>query len=176
MKNLNFFSKIILSISLASGALWLGSYTTKLFAFFNLFETNQSNLLILKSNLINVDLKPLIYELMPVISLSLISYLVFLLFSFLFLLISKINLKENGWLFISLMIVIICLPFEFALSLKDYKLLRMIFDNYQNVPEMIELIKTRITMLSSFPIISLVLHYSIFFLFVFKPLTKKNKQ
>lgn len=174
MKNLTLISKIFLTIALASGALWLGSYTTKLFALYNLFELDQSNILILKTNLTNVDLKPVLFEFLPVLSLSLVSYVVFLAFSIMFLLFSKISLKNNGWLFISLMIVIICLPFEIVLSLKDFKIINMILNNSDNVNEMIEIIKSRITIFSSFPIVSLILHYSIFFLFVFKPLTKKN--
>jgi hypothetical protein len=174
MKNLTPISKIFLTIALASGALWLGSYTTKLFALYNLFELDQSNLLVLKTNLTNVDLKPVLFELLPVLSVSLVSYVLFLAFSIMFLLFSKIGLKNNGWLFISLMIVIVCLPFEIVLSLKDFKIIDMILSNSDNVNEMIEIIKSRITIFSSFPIVSLILNYSIFFLFVFKPLTKKN--
>ena len=72
------------------------------------------------------------------------------------------------------MIVIICLPFEIVLSLKDYNIINMILSNSDSVNEMIEIIKSRITIFSSFPIVSLILHYSIFVLFVFKPLTKSN--
>jgi len=174
MKNLTLISKVSLTIALASGALWLGSYTTKLFALYHLFDLDQSNILVLKSNLTNVDLKPVLFELLPVLSLSLVSYLVFLAFSIMFLLLSKISLKNNGWLFISLMIVIIFLPFEIILSIKDFKIINMILSNSDNVNEMIEIIKSRITIFSSFPIVSLILHYSIFFLFVFKPLTRKS--
>lgn len=174
MKNLTLISKIFLTAALASGALWLGSYTTKLFAFYHLFELDQFNSLALKSNLTNVDLKPVLFELLPVLSLSLLSYALFLVFSIMFLLFSKISFKNNGWLFISVMIVIICLPFEIVLSLKDFEIVNMILNNSVNVNEMIEIIKSRITIFSSFPIVSLILHYSIFVLFVFKPLTKKN--
>lgn len=172
MKNFSLVSKILLSITLASGALWLGSYTTKLFSLYHLFELDSSNLLVLKSSLQNIELKPVIFELLPVLSISLISYLIFVVFAILFLFVSKISLKENGWLFISLMIVISCLPFEIILSIKDYKIITMILNNYNNTNEMIEIIKSRISMLSSFPIVSLILHYSIFIFFVFKPLTK----
>lgn len=174
MKSLTLISKIFLVIALGSGALWLGSYTTKMFALFHLFELDQANVLLLKSTLTNVDLKPVLFELLPVLSLSLVSYVVFLMFSILFLLFSKISLKNNGWLFISLMVVIICLPFEIVLSLKDFNIINMILNNSDNVNEMLEIIKSRITIFSSFPIVSLILHYSIFVLFVFKPLTKKN--
>lgn len=174
MKNLTLISKILLTIALASGTLWLGSYTTKLFELYHLFEVDQTNVLVLKSNLKNVDLRPVLFELLPVLSFSLVSYAFFIVFSTLFLLSSKISLKNNGWLFISLMIVIICLPFEIVLSLKDYKIINMILSNQDSVNEMIEIIKSRITIFSPFPIVSLILHYSIFVLFVFKPLTKKN--
>ncbi|WP_337865569.1 hypothetical protein [Ignavibacterium sp.] len=175
MKNFTLISKILLSITLASGTLWLGSYTTKLISLYHLFELDASNILTLKSNLQNVDLKPVIFELLPVLSISLISYLIFVVFAILILFVLKISLKENGWLFVSLMIVITCLPFEIILSLKDYKIITMIINDYNNTNEIIEIIKSRITMLSSFPLVSLILHYSIFILFVFKPLTKKSK-
>lgn len=174
MLRLSFISKIFLTVALASGTLWLGSYTVKLFGIYNFFDLDQNNSLILKSALTEVDLKPVIFELLPVLSISLISYLVFIVFSAAFLFLSKISLKANGWLFISLMIVLICLPFEVFLSLKDYKIINLIMSNSNNSQEMIEIFKSRITELSSFPIVSIILHYSIFILLVFKPLTKKN--
>lgn len=174
MKPLSLISKILLAFTLASGALWLGSYTVKIFSFFNLFDLDQNNSLILKASLINVDMKPVIFELVPVLTISLSSYIVFIITGLLFLFISKINLKENGWIFIILLIVLFCLPFEIFLSLKDYELTRMILDGSSDSTRMIEIIKSRITALSSFPIVALILHYSIVFLFVFKPLIKKK--
>lgn len=174
MKPYSLTSKILLIFTSASGALWLGSYTVKLFSFFNLFDLDPNNSLILKSTLINVDMKPVIFELLPVLTISLSSYIIFIASGLLFLSISKVNLKENGWLFIILMIVLFCLPFEIYLSLKDYKLIMMIINNTSDSLSMVEIIKSRITVLSSFPIIALILHYSLFILVVFRPLTKKN--
>ncbi len=173
MQRFSSVSKIFLTIVIASGALWLGSYTVKLFSIYNLFELDQSNTLVLKSFLINLDLKPVIYEFLPVLSISLISYILFLVFSVLFLFSTKINLKQNGWLFISLMIILFCLPFEIYLSIKDYNIINMILNSSEDTASMIELMKSRITELSSYPIISLILHYSVIIFLVFKPLTKK---
>lgn len=174
MQRFSFVSKIFLTIVFASGTLWLGSYTVKLFSVYNLFEVDQNNKLILKSFLTNVNLTPVIYEFLPVLSISLISYILFLVFSGIFLISSKINIKQNGWLFISLMIVLFCLPFEVYLLLKDYELIKMILNHSEDTVSMIELMKSRVTELSSYPIISIILHYSIFILLVFKPLTKKS--
>lgn len=174
MKSLSLTSKLILVITFAAGTLWLGSYTVKLFSFFNLFDLDQNNSLILKRVLKDTDLKPVIFELLPVLSISLVSYILFIISGTLFLFVSKINLKSNGWLFISLMIVLFCLPFEIFLSIKDYSLIKMIMGNYSNSNDIVEIIKSRIVVLSSFPIVSIILHYSLFILFVFKPLTKKN--
>lgn len=174
MQRFTLLSKVFLTLTLASGALWLGSYTVKLFNFYNLFDLGQNNSLILKGILVNTDLKPVIFELLPVLSISLISYMSFIVFSAIFLLNSKVNIKANGWLFIAIMIVLLCFPFEVFLSLKEYNLIQMILNNSGNTTEMIDLIKTRINALSSFPIVSIILHYSLFILFVFKPLTKKN--
>lgn len=174
MKTLSLISKVWLTFALASGALWLGSYTVKLFSFFNLFELDQNNSLILKASLVNVDLKPVMFELVPVLTISLTSYIVFIISGLLFLFISKINLRENGWIFISVIIVLFCLPFEIYLSMKDYELTRLILIGSSDSTGMLEIIKSRMTSLSSFPIVALILHYSIVFLFVFKPLTKKK--
>lgn len=174
MQRFSFLTKVFLTITLTSGALWLGSYTIKLFSLYNFFEFDQNNSLILKNIFTNIDLKPTIFELLPTLSISLISYIVFIAFGILFLISTKVNLKQNGWLFISLMIVLFCLPFEIFLSLKDYELIKMILNNSDKSMEMIEIIKLRITALSSFPIVSFILHYSIIILAVFKPLTKKN--
>lgn len=174
MKQLSLISKVLLAFTFASGALWLGSYTVKIFSFFNLFDLDQNSSLILKAALVNVDLKPVIFELVPVLTISLTSYIVFIISGLLFLFISKISLRENGWIFISVMIVLLCFPFEIYLSLKDYELTGMILSGSSDSTSMLELIKSRITVLSSYPIVALILHYSIIFLFVFKPLTKKK--
>ncbi len=166
-------SKIFLVILLAAGVLWLGSYTVKLFNFFNFFDLAQDNSLILKSNLTGKDLNPVIFELLPVLTISLISYIVFIFSLLIFILTAKLNFKANGWIFITVIIILFCLPFEVYLSFKDFDLIKMI--TYGNIEPMtaIEIIKSRITALSSYPIIALILHYSIILLIVFKPLTKK---
>uniref|UniRef100_A0A7V2ZJS2 Uncharacterized protein n=1 Tax=Ignavibacterium album TaxID=591197 RepID=A0A7V2ZJS2_9BACT len=173
MKPFSFTSKVLLVLTIAAGALWLGSYTVKLFSFFNLFDLDQNNSLILKSTLVDADLRLVIFGFLPVLTISISSYFAFIIFGIAFLFTSRINLKSNGWLFISLLIVLICLPFEAYLSIKDFNVIKMIIDNNINSSEAIEILKNRITVLSSFPIVSLILHYSLFVLFVFKPLTKK---
>lgn len=174
MKNLSLISKIFLTIVFISGTLWLGSYTVKLFSLYGFFEVDESSNLFLKNDIFQNDIFPALYELLPALVISLLSYIVFIISVILFIVFSRINLKKNGWLFISLMIIIFCFPFEIILSLKDYKIISLLLEKSLNTNEIVELMKLRISQFSSFPIVSLILHYSIISLIVFRPLSKES--
>lgn len=166
--------KILLTLVAISGTIWLGSHTIKLFSYFNLFNLNDEGNLILKDFYNTKNIFETIYALLPVMITSIISYIVFILTSVLYVFISKMRLKENGWLLISMLIIAFMLPLEIILLLKDYKLIQMIYENSQQSNEMIEILRLRVSEFSSFPIVSLILYFSIIALIVFKPLTKKN--
>jgi hypothetical protein len=80
-----------------------------------------------------------------------------------------------GWLFISLGIIFLCLPFEIYLSLIDIKLFESLFYRIGDSGSILSLYEKRIQSLSSFPIVSVLLHIITAILIVFKPLDKRGK-
>ena len=171
MKKENTITKIFAYISLTSGSIWLGAYISRLLTTYQMFEATE---LKLKSYITDSNISSIFQTTYPLVNLSIFSYLI-MIFSFtIFLTLTKIKLKENGWLFIIIMIIYITLPFEIILLLIDYKLF-IIFMNEQFTSELIlQLVTERITMLSSFPIILLLSYLSIPYFLIFKPYTKKT--
>ncbi len=170
MHKLNKFSKIFLFLFAASGVIWLGSYITRLSLFYRLFQEDE---LILREFINYENLSAIMQVLITAISINMIFYLT-MIFSFMvFILSSKLNLKQNGWLFISMVIVIITLPFEIYLMTIDYKILMQILSNVFSSDEILQLVIKRFTVLGSFPMIEILSYFSVLFLFMFQPLTKK---
>jgi len=171
MKKENTITKIFAYISLTSGSIWLGTYISRLLTTYQMFEATE---LKLKSYITDSNISSIFQTTYPLVNLSIFSYLI-MIFSFtIFLTLTQIKLKENGWLFIITMIIYITLPFEIILLLIDYKLF-IIFMNEQFTSELIlQLVTERITMLSSFPIILLLSYLSIPYFLIFKPYTKKT--
>ncbi|MBP1683817.1 MAG: hypothetical protein H6Q27_1384 [Ignavibacteriaceae bacterium] len=171
MKKENTITKIFAYISLTSGSIWLGAYISRLLTTYQMFEATE---LKLKSYITDSNISSIFQTTYPLVNLSIFSYLI-MIFSFtIFLTLTKIKLKENGWLFIITMIIYITLPFEIILLLIDYKLF-IIFMNEQFTSELIlQLVTERITMLSSFPIILLLSYLSIPYFLIFKPYTKNT--
>ena len=171
MKKENTITKIFAYISLTSGSIWLGAYISRLLTTYQMFEATE---LKLKSYITNSNISSIFQTTYPLVNLSIFSYLVMTISFTIFLMLTKIKLKENGWLFIITMIIYITLPFEIILLLIDYKLF-IIFMNEQFTSELIlQLVTERITMLSSFPIILLLSYLSIPYFLIFKPYTKKT--
>ncbi len=172
MKNLNPLSRIFLLLSVISGILWIGSYTLRLVLTYQIFEgidftlrqyINTQNLngifIILNSSIIMTD----------------ILYAAFIISSIIFILISKLNLKLNGWLLIIILIIIITLPLEAYLISIDYKIYSFvspnsIFDNSQ----VLNLYIKRLKIFSSFPVIEILSYIAIIFFAIFRPLTSNK--
>ena len=172
MYNLSKTSKIFLFLATLSGSLWLGAYFTRLIVFYQLFESE------------NFDIKPIfneqnlhavLTEINSLIVLTLVLYLIFIITYFIFIAISKISLKQNGWLFIVTIIILITLPFELYLISIDYKIITLVLPGNFNEMQIIQLIIKRFKVLSSFPIIELFCYFSIVYFVLFKPLTSKKR-
>ncbi len=172
MKKQSFFSKLFASFALVSGSIWIGSYLVKLFLIYQLFEPKD---LILKEMFLIDDINTILLSLLPAFLTPFLAYIIMIMSFVLFLLSSKIKLKENGWLFISIVIILITLPFELYLLIIDFKIISMLLQSSFNADSIINLVRDRITALSSFPIIEILSYLSILFLIIFKPLTIKNK-
>ncbi len=169
MNNLNKPAKYFLFLTVLFFCLWLGGYVGRQLTVFRLFEPEN---MALKSMYNEVGLTQVINILLPVITYNLIMYPAFILSLILFLITSHINLKKEGWLFISVTIIFITLPFEVYLSTLDYELVSKILTGSFNSDKIVKILRERITILGSFPLIETFAYFAIIGLFLFKPLRK----
>ncbi len=172
MKKNNILSSIFGFLALASGSIWFGAYIARLSTLYQMFESIE---LTLKNYVTNNNLSAIVQTISPMVYLTFFAYLVLILTFTLFIIFTKLKLKENGWLFIISMIIYLTLPFEAVLLVTDFKLIVLLINNQFASEEVLKLMKERITLLSSFPIILLLSYLSLPFFLIVKPFTIKSK-
>ncbi|HOJ07143.1 MAG: hypothetical protein HND40_04790 [Ignavibacteriota bacterium] len=171
MKELSTLSKVFAVIALASISVWIGAYLTRQFLVYQIFEGPD---LILKNYLNENNLSGVLTELLPSILIHFITFIIFIVSFFLFVITSRLKLRLNGWLFIILIATIIIVPFESYLMLIDYKVILLLDSGSFDSNQVIALLRDRIKDLSSFPIVAILTFISFYYFIVFKPLTKKE--
>lgn len=171
MKKENTVTKIFAYIALSSGSIWLGAYISRLLITYQMFEAAE---LKLKNYISDNNISSIFQTTYPLVNLTIFGYSIMIVSFTIFIILAKIKLRDNGWLFIIAMIIYITLPFEIILLLTDYKLF-VLFMNEQFTSELIlPLVIESITKLSSFPIILLLSYLSVPYFLIFKPFTKKS--
>jgi hypothetical protein len=173
MNSLTKTAKFFLYVFVASGAIWLGSYITRLSAFYQLFQATEFTL---KEFVNNQNIAGIFQTLIATVSINLIFYLLMIVAFILFVITSKLNLKHNGWLFISLVLILLTAPFEFYLMLIDYKIIMIVLNEGFNPQDVLNLVIKRFTILSSFPIVEILSYFAIIYLFLFQPLSGTRKR
>lgn len=168
-------NKLLQSIILISGSVWLGSQITKILTIYYFFQSDEFGRISLKNQIVPETVNLISYQLVPLFSVSFVSYTIFIIFIIAYTIYIGKNIKKMGWLFISLAIIFLCLPFEIYLSLIDIKLFEYLFYRIGDSTSILSLYEKRIQSLSSFPIASLILHMITAVLIVFKPLDKRGK-
>ena len=171
MKNISTLSKVFAVLSLIAAAIWVGSYLSRLFLVYQLFEGPD---LILKSYITNENVNGILFSILPSFVVHFIAFIVMFLSTIIFYLTSKINLRYNGWLFIILIAIIITTPFEIYLMLIDYKIIMMLNNGSFDSNTVISLLRDRIKDLSSYSIVAILTYLSFYYFIVFQPLTKKD--
>jgi len=171
MKNLSALSKYIALISIISISIWVGSYLTRLFLIYQLFEGPD---LILRPYINDENITGILTTILPVIVVHFISYIIFVITSLLFVITSKVNFRNNGWLFIMAVITLILTPFEAYLMTIDYKVITSLTSNIFDSKLILSLLIERIKVLGSFPIVAMLSYISFFYFIIFQPLTKKS--
>ena len=170
MENLNKISKSVLFLMLVSFVLYAGGYLTKLVLIGQFFDAETMEL---KSIFANQNLTLTLQSLLPSFTVALVFYLAFLVFFSLFLILSKVNLRDYGWLFIITIIIVVTTPFELYLILKyDWKIINTLYSMNFDPNLQIELIKNRIIDLGPFPLVLLFSNILVILLATFKPLQK----
>lgn len=169
MKKLKTVPKIFAYITIVLGSLWLGSYIVRLVVSYNLFLDND---FVLKDYINQENIKAILLSLAPILTLNAILYLIFIAGFTTFILTSRINLKQNGWLFIISAIIFITLPFELYLIIKiDYGLIIASFSGIEDANLFLSLIIDRFKILGSFPIILFCCYITIPYFLLFRPFT-----
>jgi len=171
MKNISIISKIFAVLSLISAAIWVGSYLSRLFLVYQLFDGPD---LLLRSYITNENVGGILISLLPTILVHFISFIVMLITTIVFYLVSKINVRFNGWLFIILIAIIITAPFEIYLMTIDYKVIMMLNNGSFDSNIIVNLLRDRIKDLSSYSIVAILTYLSFYYFIVFQPLTKKD--
>ena len=171
MKNISILSKIFAVLALISAAIWVGSYLSRLFLVYQLFEGPD---LILRGYINNENTNGILFSIYPSFVLHFAAFIIMFITTVLFYLTSKINLRFNGWLFIVLLAIIITSPFEIYLMLIDYQVIMMLYSNSFDSNTVINLLRDRIKDLSSYSIVAILTYLSFYYFIVFQPLTKKD--
>ncbi len=168
MNKLNKISKIFLFIFAASGTIWLGSYISRLSLFYQLFKGAEFQL---KEFVTDQNLGGIFQTLIAVVSINMLFYLIMLIMFILFLITCRLNLRQNGWLFISMILIFLTAPFEIYLMVIDYEIVTKVFSGNFDQNLILELVIKRFKVLSSFPIVEIFCYLSVIFLFIYQPLT-----
>lgn len=172
MVKLNLVSRIFLFIAILFFSLFLGGYVARQMIIYQLFEPNGMDF---KSIYNKQNLVAVYATIMPVLVFNLVTYSTFLISFLVFIVTSRIKIKYEGWLFAIIIIVVITAPFEIYLSSIDLRIVSMIMSNAAPITAISELIKERMIVLNSFPMIEVFSFAAIIFLYLFKPLRKKNE-
>ncbi len=168
MKNQSFLNKLFTFIAAISGCIWLGAYVTRMIISYQLFDIDMK----IASYINHNNLESILKIISPSINTTFVLFITFIIAFTIFLFTSNIKLKENGWMFISVVIIYTTLPFEGYLMIIDFKIISAIsLSDLINSDYAISLIRERFTSLGSFPIIILLSYCSLIYFLIFKPFT-----
>ncbi len=168
MKNQSFLNKLFTFITVISGCIWLGAYVTRMIISYQLFGVDMKIASYINDN----NLEGILKIISPSINTTFILFVIFILAFTVFLFTSDMKLKENGWMFITAVIIYTTLPFEGYLMIIDFKIISALsLSDIINSDYVISLIRERFTSLGSFPIIILLSYCSLIYFLIFKPFT-----
>jgi hypothetical protein len=172
MKNNFTIQSIIKYLLVLSFILWVGSYICRHLLIYQMFEPKE---LELRSIFTSENLNSVFFVILPIIVTNIISYSAFLLLFIIYLITSKLSLRNEGWLFISMLIIFVTAPFEIYLLTKDYSIVSLIYREIKDPIAILDLIRKRITILSSFSLIEIFSYLAVVFLVITKPLVKSHE-
>jgi hypothetical protein len=173
MKKLSKLSKIFLFLAVLSAIIWVGSAVTRQLITYQLFEGPELNF---KSYVTEQNLHGIYETILPSVTITFVSYCVFIISFILFLIIARINLKHFGWLFIITVVVFILMPFEIYLMTIDFKMISLLNSGNFETNIITDLILSRFKVLGSFTIIEILCYLAFVYFILFKPLQVIPKQ
>jgi hypothetical protein len=173
MKKISKISASFLTISSIACIFWMGSYLLRMFLTYQLFDETITSY---KTYVNEQNISEILITLNPAVVTTFVLFIVFLIFYFLFLFTSRLNLRKNGWLFIITVLIVVTAPFEIYLMTIDYQIFSSVNGGVFQHTGVISLVIKRLKNLSSFPIIELLSYCTVVFLAIFKPMTREEKK
>ena len=171
MSNLNKIAKLFLFISVVLFTVWFGGNLTRSFAFFQLIDPETQSI---KQNFLKLSSESIFAVYKVTAALIDIIFILFIVSYLVFIINSRIKLKEEGWLFITTIIIVVTAPFEIYLISFDYKfIINHIYSLLSSEAGFI-LIKNRLLSLGSFPLIEILSYFAIIFLWIYKPFSMSS--
>ena len=171
MKNQSLLNKLFTFIAAISGSIWLGTYATRMIISYQLFGIDMKIASYINDN----NLEGILKIISPSINTTFILFVIFIIAFTIFLFTSDIKLKENGWMFITVVVIYTTLPFEGYLMIIDFKIISVLsFSDIIKSAHVMSLMRERFTSLGSFPIIILLSYCSLIYFLIFKPFTLKQ--
>lgn len=171
--NLNKFkTKFVLFLLTLSAVFWIGGTIYRAIIAYTLFEPFS---LITKSELTYETLRQTLVLIGTLNVYYLVSYPLTLIFFVLFLKFSQVNLRNEGWLFMTAMIIGLFFPVEVYLSYLDINFTFMVLFSDFNTNQALSILIQRISALGGLPAIGFLCYLTIFWLIIFKPLRKKSE-
>ncbi len=171
MKKISKISSSFLTVASLACIFWMGSSFIRLMLSYQMFDQTITSK---KDYLNEQNLKAVLTTINPAVMTTFVLFIVFLIFYFLFLVTSKLNLRRNGWLFIITVLILVTAPFEIYLMTIDYSIFTKVNSGLFNNSDVLNLIMKRLTVISSFSLIELLCYCSIIFLAIFKPMTREE--
>jgi hypothetical protein len=173
MKDQKLPAKIFGFIAILSGIIWLGVYASRTLISYQLFDVKMNLMPFTSSQ----NLEGIFIAITPVINTTFVLYIIFIIAFTIFLFLSNIKLKQNGWLFIIVVIVYVTLPFEVYLMTIDYKLIcELNYNEIVNAEYSAELLREGLIFFSGFPVIIFLSYCSLIYFLVFKPFYSAAKR
>ncbi|NUM72036.1 MAG: hypothetical protein HUU43_14420 [Ignavibacteriaceae bacterium] len=173
MQKENLLSKIFLFLATASGILWTGTYFAKFIVLYQLFEPGSE--LVLREGFNVAQFSPVFQIIFPVLSLNAIFLPVFFLSLILYVITSKQSLKDEGWLFIALILMVCTALAEGALLIIfDYPVLMKLNSGSFAPQEIFDGIKARLKLAGGFTFGVFLVQLTIVFLLTLKPFRKNQ--
>lgn len=172
MNQLTKIAKLFVFLFAIFGVIWFGSYIARLSVFYQLFQEED---FLLKEYVTDNNLSGILQTINTTLIINTIFFLGMILSFIGFVLTAKLNMRNNGWLFISSVLIFLTAPFEIYLILIDYKIISIILTETFNAKEVLALVIKRFTILSSFPIVEIFAYAAVLYLFIFQPFKISKK-
>jgi hypothetical protein len=164
--------RIAVFLCAIAATLWLGSVCVRALVAYDLL---QPGTVVLNESL-SPDVERNVYRLLAGTSIvSMISYVVVVLSSIVFLASSPFRLRDHGWLMMSAILLYLFIPVEVYTMILDYRMVHLeFFSTGATLAQLREIFLARTGALAGAPFIALLCYYTIFGLIVFQPFRQKH--